>query len=432
MRLLPPSARIALLTCTALSLPLIGFAQSSPASTGNVTVSVEQSGPVPGAAGVWTILTPDHRRVEMEKKISHTFNSAPSGQYTVIATPPSGASASIEIFSGDQKLESTDLPQISFAASDGDVIRVHITFTYTSVGKVSVNSTPPGLTFVMRGPDERTYTDTTPAEYLDAPIGLYSLTFDPIRDCAEPKAQSDQLTKNGRIAFSIDIVCDRIDLLPQTRSEERSLEFVTVSIGEDRVTFTDVPLDTWFATFVNTAIRTGIMSGYKNAEGGFSGLFGPGDSVTVAQLAKVAHKLAHIDEHDSRSLPENLRARDTWFSDFFASAERLHWMAFRNPREDPERAASRSEVVCTLLQALNIPRIWPTGMRFTDVSATAPYADCIETAAEDGLVEGDSATGTFGPDRPVNRAELSKMLVSAMEIYGEKTAEIRGNYDGVK
>jgi hypothetical protein len=223
-----------------------------------------------------------------------------------------------------------------------------------------------------------------------------------------------------------------MDLLPQSRIEEKSLQYVTVSIGDERITFTDVPLDTWFATFVNTAIRTGIMSGYKNTEGGYSGLFGPGDSVTVAQLAKVAHKLTGIDENDARTLPENLRARDTWFADFFASAERRHWVAFRNPRENPEREATRSEVVCTLLQTLDIPRIWPTGVRFTDVSATTPYADCIETAAKDGLVTGDVVAGTFGPDRPVNRAELSKMLVTAMEIYGEKTLEIRGSYDEVK
>ncbi len=426
------SMRTAIVMCAALAVPLFSFAQSAPASTGNVTVTVEQSGPAEGAAGEWSMLKPDYKRVEMGKKISHAFENAAPGHYTVIATPPSGASAEMDVVIGDQEPQLTNLPQISFLAAEGDVIRVHITFTYTSVGKISVNSTPAGLTFVMRGPDERTYTGTTPAEYLDAPIGLYSLTYDPIRNCAEPKPQSDQLTKNGRITFSITISCDRMDLLPQTRVGEKSLQFVSVSIGEQRITFTDVPIDTWFATFVNTAVRTGIMSGYKGADGAYSGSFGPGDSVTLAQLAKVAHKISDTDETESRTLPENLRARNTWYADFYASAERHHWVAFRNPRENPEREATRSEVVCTLLQSLSVARIWPTGVRFTDVSATTPYADCIETAAKDGLVAGDGVAGTFGPDRPVNRAELSKMLVSAMEIYGEKTAEIRGSYDGVK
>ena len=432
MKLFPPSARTVLLTCTVFGLPLIGFAQSEPAATGNVTVTVEQSGPAAGAAGEWTILKPDHKEVEMGMKISHTFESAAAGQYTVLAIPPSGASAEIDIFSGGAKTQSSDIPQISFTASDGDTIRVHITFTYTSVGKISVTSTPPGLKFTMKGPNNRKYEGSTPAEYLGAPIGLYSLTYDPLPGCAEPRPQSNQLTKDSRIAFSISISCDRMDLLPQSRIEEKSLQFVSVSIGDQRITFTDVPLEAWFATFVNTAIRTGIMSGYKGADGTFTGSFGPGDSVTLAQLAKVAHKLANINETESRTLPENPRARNTWFADFYASAERSHWIAFRNPRENPERDATRAEVVCTLLQALNIPRIWPTGMRFTDVAATLPSADCIETAAKDGLVAGNSGNGTFDPDRPVNRAELSKMLVTAMEIYGEKTAEIRGNYDGVK
>ena len=419
--------------CALLSLPLPLLAQEgSGASTGNVTVTVTQEGPAEGAAGEWTMLKPDRKRVEMGKKITHTFTNAAPGQYTIFAIPPSGASATIDVEVNGGEPLSVDVPQMSFTAEDGSTVNVRITFTYTSVGKISVNSTPAGLSFHMEGPDDRDYTGATPAEYLNAPIGLYSLTYDPIPGCMEPKPKSDQLTKNGRITFSINVVCENMDLLPQAKVVEKSLQHVTVTLNGERVTFTDVPLEAWFAASVNTAIRTGIMSGYRNPDGSYTGSFGPADTVTLAQLAKVAHRIGDIDEREERTLPENARAKDTWFADFYASAERRNWLAFRNPRENPERAATRAEVVCTLLQSLNVPRIWPTGKRFSDVASTALYADCIETAANDGLVSGDAASGTFDPERTINRAELSKILVSAMNIYKEKTAEIRGNYDGVK
>jgi hypothetical protein len=81
-------------------------------------------------------------------------------------------------------------------------------------------------------------------------------------------------------------------------------------------------------------------------------------------------------------------------------------------------------VVATLLQALDVPRLWPTGEAFTDVSRRTPYADVIETAATDGVVSGftdasGQETGGFGPDQPIDRAQLSKILTKAMEAYVE-------------
>ncbi|MBM3228031.1 S-layer homology domain-containing protein [Candidatus Peribacteria bacterium] len=426
------SVRVSVALYALLWMPLPLLAQEDGSSVGTATIAVEQEGPDEDIAGSWSMLTPDQRRLEMGTKASHTFKDAVAGQYTILATPPSGASATIAVTTGEAAPQITNLPQVSFPVLDGTSVRVAISFTYTSVGKISVQSSPLGLSFSMKGPDGKAYEGVTPQEYLGAPIGLYSLTFDPIEGCISPKPKSDQLTKNGRITFSISVVCDALKDLPVSKEMAKTLEFVSATVGDEHVTFTDVPLSAWFATYVNKAIRSGIMSGYRSQDGTLSGAFGPGDSVTLSQLAKVAHKIGNIDEMDGRSLPQNSRARDTWFSDVYASAERRNWSAYRNIRENPERPATRAEVVCTLLQALDVPRLWAKGTRFPDLPATHPYADCVETAAQDGLVSGDASSETFDPDRPINRAELSKILVTAMEIYKENTEEIRGNYDGMQ
>lgn len=426
--------RIAFFASASLLVPVSLIAQSGETlETGTATITVEQTGPEEGVVGAWSFIRPDHSRVELKERTSHVFENTPAGSYTIIATPPSGAAAVVDVWLNGTKTTTADLPQITFTVGDGDSVRVLITFTYTRFGKVSASSDPPGLSFVIDGPNEMRYTGITPAEFLRMPEGLYSIQFDPIEGCVTPKPTSGRMVKDGRIDFSVRIVCDNLAESSQQQDKERALLYVNILVNGVQIVFDDVPMAEWFATYVHAALRTGIMSGYRDMEGKLTGKFGPGDHVTLSQLAKVAHEVAAIDELKDRTLPENLRARDTWFSDYYASAERLDWLVYRNVRDDPERPATRSEVVCTLLQVLDVERVWPTGERFTDVRRKTPYADCIETAARDGLITGDVdasgiAIGSFGPERPINRAEFSKMLSIAMSLYGEKSQEIQGNY----
>ncbi|HLD32061.1 MAG TPA: S-layer homology domain-containing protein [Candidatus Peribacteraceae bacterium] len=83
--------------------------------------------------------------------------------------------------------------------------------------------------------------------------------------------------------------------------------------------------------------------------------------------------------------------------------------------------------MATLLQALDVRRFWAHGDLFRDVRKTTPYASCIETAAQDGIVSGftdaeGKPTGEFGPDRPVNRAEMSKIISTSADLYIETDA----------
>jgi hypothetical protein len=149
-------------------------------------------------------------------------------------------------------------------------------------------------------------------------------------------------------------------------------------------------------------------------------MFGPGNNVTVAELVKIAHKIAGISEREISGPVLNTRASGTWFERFVASAEQRGWVLFMDTSLDPGRAATRAEVVVTLLQALDIPLRWQKGMVFADVSARSPFAAAIETAAADGLVSGlpgDNDLPSFGPGQPINRAELSKIIALAIELY---------------
>lgn len=204
----------------------------------------------------------------------------------------------------------------------------------------------------------------------------------------------------------------------------RTSGFVSAIIDGMNVTFGDVPLDAWFAPYVRAIAELRIVSGYRDADGKPLGVFGPADNVTIGQLAKIALASSSSLGDCPSTPPLNLTASGTWASSYIACAEKLQWVLYGDGSVDANRSANRAEVVMTLLEAFKVTIGEPTGTAFTDVTASTLFNPAIEQAKNDGIVSGytDSAgvaTGLFGPEDSVNRAELSKMVTLALQIYGK-------------
>ena len=413
------------LSSTLIPLLLLGhLLPAIPASaqeeTGTITINQSSDS---GVLGEWVLIRPGNKRLSLQKD-THTIDNATLGNYTLLVeTPPSGTTTTINAYIDDDVLEAVERKQYSFTLEQNMNLRLDLEYTLTRFGTVSVNSSPPGIGFSLEGPDEIISTGNTPGSFENMPEGLYTVTYDKLEDCATPKPQSDRLEAGSRINLSITISCENLDKMVQTQDYQKQIEYVSSVIDGKTVVFEDVSVSAWFAPYVHNTLKTGIVSGYKNDQGELTGRYGPGDSVTIAQLTKIAHELAGIDEKSARGAPQNIRAKNEWFSTYFASAEQRDWLMFRDPRLDPFRPATRAEVIATLLQALDVPRLWAKGDLFTDVKATTPYAASIETAAIDGLVGGftdanGNETGRFGPDQPINRAETAKIVSLAIDLYG--------------
>ncbi|MCK5018777.1 MAG: S-layer homology domain-containing protein [Candidatus Peribacteraceae bacterium] len=393
---------------------MIVLAPKSLAELNPSTIYVQQTSPT-GTIGEWSLIKPDKNKLSRSKD-QFTLEEAELGQYTLIVSPPEGAITNIHKFIDNDFIETANLPQMSFELDEGMEVTLRIEFTFTKIGMVSVNSDPSGLEFTMIGPNDTNIRGVTPKSYPDFPIGQYTVTYDELPDCASPKPVSDKLIKEGRINFNIKIACEGIEDLIQQQEKYKSFEYVDVVINGKSIIFNDVPSKEWYAPFVHNALKTGIMSGYKDERGNISGEFGPDRNMTMAELLKIAHSIANIDETKVFNKPKNVYASDTWFETYMASAEKLNWLAYRNNRKNPSDEATRAEVVVTLLQALEIPRYWATGMLFTDVRRNTPYASSIETAAMDGLISGYE-NGSFRPNNPMNRAEVAKVLSQAIDLY---------------
>ncbi|HCI03718.1 MAG: S-layer homology domain-containing protein [Candidatus Peribacteraceae bacterium] len=413
------STNIALFT--AVLIPFTAFAAK---------IEIKQISPVPGYYSEWTLLKPDNITVE-GRHMTQLLDDLPVGGYSIRVDPLEGATAHIRITLNGNQIVDNDYPQGALTLSGGDNAIIEIENIYTRVGKISVQTNPPGLTYTIVGPNNFKEKGTTPSDYIDVPVGLYTATFDAIEGCIEEVARSNRLQEDGRINLNLTLDCDNIEHLEQTRDQNKTFQFVSATIDGKLIIFEDVPIDSWFAPHVNVAIRTGIMSGYRNNLGNIKGEFGPADRVNIAQLAKIAHEVAGIDENEAgRRTPKNYRARDTWFETYFSSAEALGWQVFQNARLNPSKNATRAEVIATILQALDVPRFWPKGEMFNDVNFETPFASSIETASRDGVMSGyndalGNPSGEFRPDGAINRAETAKLVTLAVKAYRENTDEIR-------
>ncbi len=396
-----------------VALPLQAQEEQAPPPGG--TIYVEQKSEIE-AFGKWTMLQPTHESFDRTDTKLSMPNMVP-GKYTFQTESPSGTSTHIDIFLGDDIIASSETPQISFELLDKMTVKLVVTYTLTIFGKVGVNSEPAGIPYTLRGPDEMIKIGVTPVEYSRLPIGNYSVTFRP-EGCPQPPAQSGLLQKEDRVNFMVKLVCGSFRAV----KGENEAEHISAKVGGENVTFTDVPVDSWFGAYVLTVAKRAIMAGYTEKSGKLTGKFGPGDHVTVAQLAKIAHTVNKINENLVMTAPLNPRARGQWFTRYIASAEEQGWLVFADGTVDPNRPATRGEVVITLLQVFDIPMHWPKGNVFTDVERKTPYSGAIETAAEEEIVTGSTdatgkSTGLFHPTDSITRAEIAKILITVYEKY---------------
>lgn len=208
--------------------------------------------------------------------------------------------------------------------------------------------------------------------------------------------------------------------------ENRIDAFISVEVDGKLVVFSDVPRTAWFAPYVRDIAERRIVSGYRDAAGVATGQFGPGDNVTIEQMAKVMiYASGRAGDECLQKIPLNLTASGTWSAGFMACAETSQWAIYDDGTVAAGRPATRAEVVMTLVQAFNKETGPKTGSGFLDVTMSSQYGAAIEQAQRDGIVSGytdDTGTpnGLFGPDDPVTRAEFAKIVTLGMQMYGMK------------
>lgn len=400
----PMTSTFRLQLSLALSLAALPLCVSADAPVGS-SITFQQKSDI-NQSGTFTLLRPDNVSITIPNP-PYVLNNPVPGQNTLFIAPPPGVATTVELYDGTILLKSSDTPQISFETTLTSNLRLVVSYKLIDFGDIGVTSYPPGVPFVLSGPQGAKYEGVTPKTYERVPVGSYGVIYSP-KGCPKPPAQGGDLKSNEKIYLSITFKCATFQGI---RNSDSTLSTTS---------FHDVDPAAWFAPYVMKAAKVGVMSGYKDENGNPTGQFGPSNPITLAELAKITHSLFALNEHDWQGLPHNESAQGTWFQQIALSAEQRDWVMYWDAKTDLTRPATRAEVVVTFLQAMDVPLQWPKGTVFRDVTRRTPYAAAIETANKLGLISGKTGAdgqpnGLFGPSDPINRAELSKLVATLIE-----------------
>lgn len=157
---------------------------------------------------------------------------------------------------------------------------------------------------------------------------------------------------------------------------------------------------------------SGGASGGSSASGGGGGSSSGGGSAFLnvsfspSEAAQTAADKSNIEDEISKS----------WAKDEIGYLYKKGIVKGSGESLALEETVSRAEFIAMILRAQGIPISSYTGV-FSDVSASAWYADTIETACQIGLLEGFG--GKARPDDSVTREEMAKILIKALGVTAE-------------
>jgi hypothetical protein len=181
------------------------------------------------------------------------------------------------------------------------------------------------------------------------------------------------------------------------------------------IPFKDTDDHEWYFPFVDEIASVGIISGYVGADGTLLGEYRPGNTLTVAEGLKIVLESAEKGINEASNAPNVRASIGHWAQKYFVKADELGMTLVSDAGLDPNRSITRFEVVRLILEARGIQPAIVNESSFNDVSAKTIESSFIEYATQVGIIQGYD-DGTFRSTNSINRAEMAKVIVQAMEV----------------
>ena len=168
--------------------------------------------------------------------------------------------------------------------------------------------------------------------------------------------------------------------------------------------FTDVPKGSYYEEAVNWAVAQGITTGTTATT------FSPYSTCTRAQIIAFLWRAA---ENSTLYVTEWIDDVDA--GDWFFSAVRWAVQEGMIPNSGkfyPYKPCTRAATVEFMWKAAGSPSYDVSKLPFTDVKASASYAQAVAWALDKGVTTGTTAT-TFSPNATCTRAQIATLLYRA-------------------
>ena len=209
---------------------------------------------------------------------------------------------------------------------------------------------------------------------------------------------------------------------PSTSTHGRTSSSAANARAGDKVTITVTPDEGYEVSAVTVTDANGnAVPVTKNADGTWSFTM-PDSTVRVDPIF-----VKEGERPDSASCPRDASCPISKFSDAKPDAwyhDGVHWALDEGVMKgtgdttfEPNGSATRAMVVTMLWRMAGEPA-GSTTAPFTDVKAGSWYADAVNWAAENSVVNGISETA-FSPDTPVTREQLAAILYRYAQAQGK-------------
>lgn len=176
--------------------------------------------------------------------------------------------------------------------------------------------------------------------------------------------------------------------------------------------FSDVLPGDWYSVYVNDLVSAEIIDGNKST-------FVPSLNVSRDVAAKVLLKASGYSDANL-IIPDLASFKDVpkslWGYPYIETAKSKGIVSgYEGGNYGPSNDVSRAEFAAMIVRTFKLKKADSEVSKFTDVSESDWFASDIEIVKSHSIVNGYSG-GLFRPYDSINRAEMSKMLVTAMDI----------------
>lgn len=184
--------------------------------------------------------------------------------------------------------------------------------------------------------------------------------------------------------------------------EASSITLYIRPINQNAVSFQDVKASDYYHDAIQWAVKYGVTSGTSATS------FSPKDTCTVGQILTFlwrADGMGEFWEHGDKKFG-NISRNDYYYHAALWALNSYEMVSGANFAADTP--CTRSMVATYLWKMQYCPEPTSTS-RFTDVPASAEYAQAVNWMVEQGITSGTSAT-TFSPDETCTRGQIAAFI----------------------
>ena len=323
---------------------------------------------------------------------------------------------------GEEKL--TTQPTVKYVDADGKEITPDM--TKTGEIKILASGAAASDNYTIRYEDGKLTVSTRPSSGSSSNNSSYTVSVDKTENGAitvSPKSASKGDTVTITVKPDKGYELDTLKVLDKNGDKVKLTEKngkYTFTMPAGKVTvkgsfveeapeqiFADVPVDAYYYEAVKWAVEKDITGGIGN------GLFAPKLNCTRAQIVTFLWRAVGSPEPKSANSFADVSA-DSYYAKAVAWAvENGITGGTGNGKFSPNATCTREQAVAFLYRASGSPAV-SGGSAFSDVAASAYYADAVAWAEQNG-VTGGIGNGEFGTGSDCTRAQIVTFLYRAYQ-----------------